>query len=131
MKALVVDDSEIQRYFLRGVLEADGWEVVEADGVAAGLARAGGCALVCLDVHLADGGAADVLRALDAAPRGRGAVVVLVSADGDGLAELARDLGADGWVHKGGDEDEVRRAVAEALSRRSGRDGAAAPRDRR
>ena len=125
MKALLVDDSEIQRYFVRTVLEADGWEVRQADCVAAALPLVDGVSLCCLDVRLPDGTAADVRRHL------RDCAVLLLSGDGDGLAELADALDADGWHVKDADAAALRDKIAGALSRRAARAAAAASPSRR
>lgn len=102
-RVMIVDDHEIVRFALRGVLEAEqGIEVVgEAATGAEALERIAQVApdVVLLDLHLPDMDGIDVcglLCANDGAPR----IVVLTSYDDDAEVFGALDAGAFGYLMK-------------------------------
>jgi DNA-binding NtrC family response regulator len=87
LRILVIEDEPHVRHVLRAMIEEAGHEVLEADGVRAGLkllkAECPDVALV--DHHLADGTASDILRALP----GIAPSVSVVVLTGDGSIDLA------------------------------------------
>src|SRR4051794_221311 len=101
-RVLIVDDQPVFRLAARQLLEARGHVVVgEADGGAAALQALAqwGPDAVLLDVGLGSECGFEVARALIAAQAG--IAVVLVSADGGGIAsERVRECGARGFVAK-------------------------------
>lgn len=96
---LIEDEAEIRR-FVRLALEAEGYEVHEADGVRRGLIEAGTRRpeLVVLDLGLPDGDGVELIRDL----RNWSAVPVIVlsarSSEADKIAAL--DAGADDFLVK-------------------------------
>lgn len=62
--ALVLEDEREIRHFVRSSLEAEGWQVVEADTVKQGLIEAGTRRpdLVIADLGLPDGDGVDFIR---------------------------------------------------------------------
>ncbi|MEO8299018.1 MAG: two-component system response regulator KdpE [Burkholderiales bacterium] len=99
-RVLVVEDEADIRRFVRLALEAEGFEVFEADGVRRGLIDAGTRRpdLVVLDLGLPDGDGVDFIRDL----RGWSAMPVIVlsarSSEADKIAAL--DAGADDYLVK-------------------------------
>ena len=80
------------------------------------IARAERPELILLDVHLADMDGADVLRALRDDPTTADVPVVVVSADAMGeQIERMRHLGAQAYVTKPVDIDELRRVIDDAI----------------
>lgn len=95
-KVLLVDDNESLRITLAANLEDAGFEVVEAESLAAARRALGGSSfdVALLDVHLGDGRGPDLIPEL-AAARPRPAIAVLSGAEQD-----AGD-GADAFIAKG------------------------------
>src|SRR5438270_13341278 len=99
--ALIVDDSELQRYVLRSALEA-AYDVREADGVAAAVAFVdapavpASPALACIDWQLGDGDGGAICRALRARHGGARCTIVVISGSADpAMSGQAREAGAD------------------------------------
>lgn len=97
---LVIDDDAQMRRFLRNVLGANNYAVVEAATVAAGIESVAHVrpSVVLLDLGLPDGDGADVLRAMR--PDDKTPVVVLSARDKEGDKIVALDLGADDYLTK-------------------------------
>jgi two-component system, OmpR family, KDP operon response regulator KdpE len=99
-RVLVIDDEPQIRRFLRIALQAQGYTLVEASGVAEGLARCADSApdVIILDLGLPDGDGLDLLTEL----RGWSRVPVLVLSVRAGEEEkvAALDRGANDYVTK-------------------------------
>ncbi len=98
--AVVIEDEPQIRRFVRGALEAEGWQVHEADTLAAGLTQAGTRKpdMLILDLGLPDGDGLDLIRDV----RGWSAVpIIVLSARSDELDKIAAlDAGADDYLTK-------------------------------
>ena len=94
--AVVIEDEPQIRRFVRAALEAEGWQVFEADTAQRGLTEAGTRKpdLLVLDLGLPDGDGLDVIRDV----RGWSSVpIVVLSARVDEADKIAAlDAGADG-----------------------------------
>lgn len=97
---LVIDDDAQMRRFLRNVLAANNYAVVEAGTVVAGIESVAHVrpSVVLLDLGLPDGDGADVLRAMR--PDDKTPVIVLSARDKEGDKIVALDLGADDYLTK-------------------------------
>ena len=115
LRALVVDDDRSVRLLLRTVLELEGWEVVEAgDGEMALLvAAAERPHAVVLDVMLPGRDGFGVLAELRQTTSGRHLAIVMLTAK-DAPSDLLRGsrLGADQYLTKPCDPDEVAERLA-------------------
>ncbi len=122
LRALVVDDEPAIRQLLRTVLELDGWEVHEAeDGVQAlALAKAERPHGVVLDVMMPGKDGFDVLAELRQTAHGRAMAIVMLTAK-TRPSDILRGtrLGADLYVTKPFDPDEVAERLAFHALRRS------------
>ena len=98
--AVVIEDEPQIRRFVRAALEAEGWQVFEADTAQRGLTEAGTRMpdLLVLDLGLPDGDGLDVIRDV----RGWSAVpIVVLSARSDEADKIAAlDAGADDYLTK-------------------------------
>ena len=98
--ALIIEDDAPIRRFVRMALEAEGWNVVEAETLRQGLIDAGTQKpdLVILDLGLPDGDGVDLLHDL----RGWSAIpVIVLSARADEQDKIAAlDAGADDYLTK-------------------------------
>jgi two-component system KDP operon response regulator KdpE len=98
--AVVIEDEPQIRRFVRGALEAEGWQVHEADTLRIGLTEAGTRKpdLLILDLGLPDGDGLDLIRDV----RGWSAVpIIVLSARSDELDKIAAlDAGADDYLSK-------------------------------
>ncbi len=98
--AVVIEDEPQIRRFVRAALEAEGWQVFEADTAQKGLTEAGTRKpdLLVLDLGLPDGDGLDVIRDV----RGWSAVpIVVLSARADEADKIAAlDAGADDYLTK-------------------------------
>ena len=98
--AIVIEDEPQIRRFVRAALEAEGWQVFEADSAQRGLTEAGTRKpdLLVLDLGLPDGDGLDVIRDV----RGWSAVpIVVLSARVDEADKIAAlDAGADDYLTK-------------------------------
>lgn len=137
MRVLVVEDDEAIAGALRSHLQAQGWAVDTASGIAAAWAALAveRFDVVLLDLGLADGDGMELLRRLRQTPQGRlpeAATPVLIMTARDQVASriAGLDLGADDYVTKPFDPDELtarmralqRRAMGRAQSTLSYRD---------
>jgi two-component system KDP operon response regulator KdpE len=98
--AVLIEDEPHIRRFVRAALEAEGWQVFEADTAKQGLTEAGTRKpdLLVLDLGLPDGDGLDVLRDV----RGWLAVPIIVLSARSGEADkiAALDAGADDYLTK-------------------------------
>jgi CheY-like chemotaxis protein len=121
--ALIVDDSELQRYVLRSALE-EGYDVRAADSVAAALAALtfwGAPDLACIDWQLGDGDGGAICRALRQRDGGATATIVVISGSPDpDLRACAQKAGADAVLEKTGDLTALAAAIAALVRRRAG-----------
>jgi DNA-binding response OmpR family regulator len=115
--ALIVDDSETYAYFLGLVLERAGFETVHASTVAAGraLAERWSPSVACIDYLLPDATGDTLCQSLRSATSTRDCAIVLLSAD-PGLAATAKRMGADVFLPKTGDWQQLQRAIDAALA---------------
>ncbi len=100
---LIIDDDTDLRRGVRAVLSAAHFDVLEADGVEAGLARVAGAQpdLVLCDLHLGRGLGWDVLKELRHNPATASLPLILITAsDDDSAMRRSMDLGADDFLHK-------------------------------
>jgi len=112
---LVVDDEAPIRRFLRALLQADGYRVVEADTGAAALEAAARVlpAIVILDLGLPDIDGLDVVRRLR---EWSSTPIVVLSARGREADKVAAlDLGADDYLTKPFGAEELRARLRVAL----------------
>jgi len=118
--ALIVEDELQIRRFVRLSLEAEGWQVFEADSVKRGLIEAGTRHpdLIVLDLGLPDGDGVDFigdLRAWSQTP------VIVLSARAEEAAKIAAlDAGADDYLTKPFGVGELMARVRVAARRRAG-----------
>ena len=116
---LIVDDEMAIRRLVRGALERQDYQCNEAANAteALGLARHPGCELVLLDLGLPDRDGMELIPLLKAMDR---AVVVLTARDAVSEKVAALDLGADDYVTKPFDTDELLARVRVAMRHRAG-----------
>ena len=97
---VIIEDEPQIRRFVRSALEAEGWQVHEADTAKKGLTEAGTRKpdLLVLDLGLPDGDGLDVIRDV----RGwSGVPIIVLSARSDELDKIAAlDAGADDYLTK-------------------------------
>jgi two-component system response regulator PilR (NtrC family) len=118
-RILIVDDEQSMRELLAILLKKEGFLVATAGSRAeAAAALAGGAVdLVLTDVRLPDGDGLEILRHVKAASPGT--VVIVMTAYGTAeTAVAARKLGAEAYVLKPFDVDEVRIVIRDALATR-------------
>lgn len=126
IRVLVIDDEPAILALLRDALETAGYRVSAADCAATALAaaHADGPHIVLLDLGLPDRDGLDLIAPL----RQAGATVLVVSArDATAQKVAALDRGADDYVTKPFDTDEVLARVRTALRHRAGPDMPATP----
>ncbi|WP_374943072.1 response regulator transcription factor [Sphingomonas sp.] len=125
-RILVVDDEPAIRRLVRGAVERAGLSVGEAATAREALvaARHEGCELVLLDLGLPDRDGLELVPLLKAMER---AVIVLTARDATAEKVAALDLGADDYVVKPFDTDELVARIRTGLRHRAGapHDGAA------
>jgi two-component system KDP operon response regulator KdpE len=117
IRILVVEDEAEIRRFVRMSLQAEGYEVHEADGLQRGLIEAGTRRpdLVVLDLGLPDGDGVDLIRDLrqwSAVP-----VIVLSARSGEAHKITALDAGADDYLVKPFGAGELQARVRAQLRR--------------
>jgi two-component system KDP operon response regulator KdpE len=124
-RILVVEDEAEIRRFVRMSLAAEGFEVIEADGVQRGLIEAGTRRpdLVVLDLGLPDGDGVDLIRDLRAWSDMPVLVLSARTTEGDKIGAL--DAGADDYLVKPFSAGELLARVRAQLRRRmrAGADG--------
>lgn len=118
-RILIIDDEAAIRRLVRGAVGRAGHSVGEAENAAAGLveARREGCELVLLDLGLPDRDGLELIPLLKAMDR---VVVVLTARDATAEKVAALDLGADDYVTKPFDTDELLARLRAALRHRTG-----------
>ncbi|MEQ1725684.1 MAG: response regulator transcription factor [Sphingopyxis sp.] len=114
---LIVDDEPSIRRLVRGAMERAGFRVDEAATAAEGLSKAHGegCELVLLDLGLPDRDGIELVPLLKAMDR---AVLVLTARTDTAEKVTALDLGADDYVVKPFDTEELLARVRVALRHR-------------
>ena len=117
---LIIDDEAAIRRLVRGAAERVGIDVDEAETAAAGLeiARRPGCEVVLLDLGLPDRDGIELIPLLKAIDR---AVIVLTARDDGSEKVAALDLGADDYLTKPFDTEELLARLRVAFRHRSGR----------
>lgn len=120
---LIVDDSTTMRAMIRGSLEVDKHQVVEAQDGRAALAtldRLTAVAdLVITDVNMPEMDGLSLVRILRERPRYRFTpILVLTTEGGDGMKQRGREAGATGWLVKPFNPDQLRQTVHHVLRRR-------------
>jgi two-component system, OmpR family, KDP operon response regulator KdpE len=120
---LIIDDEPAIRRLVRGALDRAGFAADEASTAADGLAaaRRAGCELVLLDLGLPDRDGIELVPLIKAMDR---AVIVLTARDTTAEKVSALDLGADDYVVKPFDTEELLARVRAALRRRGAGAGA-------
>lgn len=123
---LVVDDEPAIRRLVRRAAERAGYAVAEAETAAEALilAHRQGCELVLLDLGLPDRDGIELIGLLKAMER---AVIVLTARDATAEKVMALDLGADDYVVKPFDTEELLARMRAALRHRQIGGGDAAP----
>lgn len=119
---LVVDDEAVNRELLLTILTQAGYEVEEAEGGAAALARAGEAPpdLILLDLMMPGMNGLEVCQRLKQDPRTAHVSVIVVTALGEVSAkEAAVSSGADDFVTKPVRAEDLRARVAAMLKVRS------------
>jgi two-component system response regulator PilR (NtrC family) len=118
-RILVVDDEQSMREMLGIMLRKEGYEVVVADSRAQAAAVLGHetIDMVVTDVRLPDGDGIEILRHVKAASP-ETIVIVMTAFGTTETAVAARKLGAEAYVLKPFDVDELRIVVRDALAHR-------------
>jgi two-component system response regulator PilR (NtrC family) len=119
-RILIVDDEQSMREMLVILLKKEGLDVRPAGSraEAAATLREGPVDLVLTDVKLPDGDGLEILRHVKAASP-ETAVVVMTAFGTTEMAVAARKLGAEAYILKPFDVDELRIVVRDALANRS------------
>jgi two-component system, OmpR family, KDP operon response regulator KdpE len=117
-RILIVDDEAAIRRLVRGAVERSGDTVSEAATAAEALvaARREGCELVLLDLGLPDRDGMELVPLIKAMDR---AIIVLTARDATDEKVAALDLGADDYVVKPFDTNELLARIRVALRHRS------------
>ncbi len=120
---MVVDDEQSMRQLLAIMLKKEGYEVITAEGRAQAAAVLSNHVLdmVITDVRLRDGDGIEILRHVKAASP-ETAVVVMTAFGTTETAVAARKLGAQAYVLKPFDVDELRIVVRDTLANRRARE---------
>jgi two-component system, OmpR family, KDP operon response regulator KdpE len=115
---LIVDDEAAIRRLVRGAVERAGLNVDEAETAKGALEQAArdGCELVLLDLGLPDRDGIELVPLIKAMDR---AVIVLTARDATAEKVAALDLGADDYVVKPFDTEELLARIRTALRHRS------------
>lgn len=119
---MIVDDSRTVRSMVRGALEADHHQVIEAtDGVAALAALDTASAdMVITDVNMPEMDGLKLVRALRERPRYRFTpILVLTTEGGAEMKQRGREAGATGWLVKPFNPDQLRQTVLHVFRSRS------------
>lgn len=117
-RILIVDDEPAIRRLVRGAVERAGYSVEEAANAADALrfAHREGCEVVLLDLGLPDRDGMELVPLIKAMDR---AVIVLTARDATSEKVAALDLGADDYVVKPFDTEELLARIRAALRHRS------------
>lgn len=123
---LIVDDEPAIRRLVRGAVERAGYSASEAATAAEALieARREGCELVLLDLGLPDRDGLELVALVKAIDR---AVIVLTARDATAEKVAALDLGADDYVVKPFDTEELLARIRAALRHRNSIGNSTAP----
>ncbi|HXK08021.1 MAG TPA: sigma-54 dependent transcriptional regulator [Vicinamibacteria bacterium] len=118
-RILIVDDEQSMRELLAILLKKEGFEVATAGSRAEAAAALAGPAvdMVLTDVRLPDGDGLEILRHVKAASP-ETVVIVMTAFGTTETAVAARKLGAEAYVLKPFDVDEVRIVIRDALATR-------------
>ena len=110
-KVLVADDHPLVREGLRRLLSRAGFEVVEAESGNEAIKKAGelGPCLVLWDLLMPGGGLEGLRRLREKVPEAK--ILVLTALDTPGLGEEVLRAGAQGFVEKTADPEEILRAI--------------------
>ena len=116
-RVLIVDDEPAIRRLVRGAAERAGYRVDEAATAAQALimAKREGCELVLLDLGLPDRDGIELIGLIKSMNR---AVIVLTARDETAEKVAALDLGADDYIVKPFDTDELLARIRTALRHR-------------
>jgi DNA-binding NtrC family response regulator len=116
-RILVVDDEQSMREMLAIMLRKEGYEIVTADGrgQAAAVLGTETVHMVITDVKLRDGDGIEILRHVKAASP-ETIVIVMTAFGTTEIAIAARKLGAEAYVLKPFDVDELRIVVRDAFA---------------
>jgi DNA-binding response OmpR family regulator len=119
-RILVADDEAGVRSFLRDVLEADGYEVVQAASGKQALdeVRTGHVDLVITDLVMPEKEGIETIQALRREAPGLG-IIAISGAFGGQFLKPALKLGADAVLHKPFSPEQILAIVAELLKRRA------------
>jgi two-component system KDP operon response regulator KdpE len=125
-RILIVDDEPAIRRLVRRAAERAGYTVAEAETAAEALtlAHRQGCELVLLDLGLPDRDGIELVALIKAMER---AVIVLTARDATAEKVMALDLGADDYVVKPFDTEELLARIRAALRHRNASGSDAAP----
>jgi two-component system KDP operon response regulator KdpE len=117
-RILIVDDEPAIRRLVHGAVERAGYSIGEAATATEGLAmaRREGCELVLLDLGLPDRDGLELVPLIKAMDR---AVIVLTARDATTEKVAALDLGADDYMVKPFDTDELLARIRTALRHRT------------
>lgn len=102
-KIIVVDDSRTARMQVRDALAPAGYEVIEAADAEEGLGKISAHAdasVVLCDVNMPGLGGLDMLKVVPEPVRARMIFVMLTSEADPRLVQIAKVLGARGWIVK-------------------------------
>lgn len=119
---LIADDSRAMRMMVRGALEADHHEVVEAPDGRAALAAAETIPadLVITDINMPEMDGLTLVRELRARTRYRFVPILVLTTEGsDAMKQRGRAAGATGWLVKPFDADRLRQTVGQVLRKRT------------
>ncbi|WP_158751163.1 response regulator [Acidobacterium sp. S8] len=106
MRALIVDDSRYIRNYLRSLLEARGFECLEAENGQLALAAIHGCDVALVDVNMPVMGGLECVRAMRSNPELSALRIMMVTTEADHtFIEAALEAGADEYLMKPFDAD--------------------------
>ena len=117
---LSVDDSQAIRQMVDATLSSSGYQVISAENGLHGLEAAGGQSfdLVISDVNMPEMGGYDFVRALRKIEEYAHVPVLMLTTEfEDRHKKAGRDAGANGWIIKPIDPDQLLRAVQRVVGR--------------
>jgi PAS domain S-box-containing protein len=123
MRALVVDDNQVNRMVLTRTLQSAGAQVTEVDSGAAALAmiqqaqeQDAGFDLVLLDAHMPEMDGFEVAQRIKAVPACAHLPLVMLSSAGlKGDAQRSREVGFDAYLSKPFTRDEILQMIARVM----------------
>jgi len=118
VKILAVDDSASMRQMVRTALEAEGYEVREAQNGQEALdaLEAGPVDLVISDLYMPTMDGLTLLRAIRQRPELKFVPVLLLTTEsGEEMKQRGRASGATGWLVKPFQPDQLRQVVARVI----------------